>query len=469
MKSSIKRRVLGGYLFLIVFAIMLLDILLFITVKNYYYENAEKVLRNQIETATTFYSKYFPATILEQNIYDNVDVFWNQTEAEVQVFNKDGKILMDSIGVNSHIEKDEDIESALNGNITRQTREVEYYDYTVMSVSAPIRVENDIIGVLRYIISLEDVDKEVYAITTSFVGLSIIVLTIGIAVSLIISRSIIHPITELTKVANAMAEGDFQTRIKIKRKDEIGKLNETFNYMADELAKRDKLKDEFISSVSHELRTPLTAIKGWVITLEDENTDGEILKTGLKIIEKESDRLGNMVEELLDFSRLQNGKANINKKIVNIKEFIKYIQQYISQRAKRENKNLHISFDLEKDNVFMDPDKIKQVIINIMDNAFRFTEVGGDIFLDVFCDKRKLVISVKDNGCGIVEEDLPRVKEKFYKGKNKNSQNGIGLSICDEIIKLHNGELNINSKSGVGTEVIFEIPNEGGNNNEKII
>lgn len=469
MKSSIKRRVLSSYLFIIVSAIVLLDILLFITVKSYYYENAEKVLKNQITTATTFYSKYFAISTLKENIYDNVDVFWNQTEAEVQVYNDKGKLIMDSIGVNTNSLRGEDVESALKGKISRWTGIVDYYDYNVMAISAPIKSNDEIVGVLRYIISLQEVDDEVYAITTTFIGISMVVLTVGIILSLIIAKSIINPITELTKVASKIAEGNLNIRTSVRRNDEIGKLHETFNYMADELDKRNKLKDEFISSVSHELRTPLTAIKGWVITLEDKNTDSYTLETGLKIIEKESDRLGKMVEELLDFSRLQNGKVILNKKIVNIKEFIEYIQKYISQRAIRENKELSVSFNLKRNNVFMDADRINQVIINIIDNAFRFTDENGQIILAVYCDEHKISINIKDNGCGISEEDLPKVKEKFYKGKNKKSQNGIGLAICDEIIKLHKGNLIINSKVGIGTEVIFEVPIEGGYNNEKTI
>ena len=393
-------------------------------------------------TAIAFYNKYFTTASLEENIYDNIDGVWNQTDAQIQIYDTNGRLLMDSIGVDDSNKDYSDVKKALSGEeYVRWIGTVDYYDKIVMSVSSPIEVDHEIVGVFRFIIS-------------------ILVFIIGIVLSILIARSIINPITELTKVANSMASGDMNIRSSINDNDEVGRLAITFNYMADELVKKDKLKDEFISSVSHELRTPLTAIKGWVITLEDDNTDKDTLNMGLKIIEKESDRLGNMVEELLDFSRLQNGTASLNIQKVNIYEFIEYMKIYLSQRAIKEKKKFNVISNNEVDFVFIDVDKIKQVIIYLVDNAFKFTEINGEITLEVNVNRKKINIIVIDNGCGISESDLPRVKEKFYKGKNAKSQNGIGLSICDEIIKMHGGDFYIESKEGVGTKIVLEIPNE---------
>lgn len=460
--KSIRRRVFSSFLLIIFISIVILDILLAVVVKNYYYDNSEKVLKNQIITATSIYSKCFASTSLKENIYDNVDSFWNQTDAEVQIYDANGKLIMDSIGVNESRSNSSDIQGALNGEISRWTGNVGYYNKKVMAVSAPITVDNKTIGVLSYVISLDNVNKEIINMVIKFVVISVFVLGLGILMSSVLAKSIINPIKKVTDVANEMASGNLQVRSNIKDKDEVGKLAITLNYMAEELEKRDKLKDEFISSVSHELRTPLTAIKGWVITLEDEKTDIETLKTGLSIIEKESDRLGGMVEELLDFSRLQNGKIKLNKKKVNVEEFVNYIEIYMSQRASRESKKLIIDLDSNINNVFIDSDRMKQVVINLMDNAFRFTEKNGEVVFEIKKDNNNILFIVKDNGCGIPEDDLPKVKEKFYKGKNAKSQNGIGLSICDEIVKLHDGNLMIESKDGIGTIVIAEIPMERG-------
>ena len=458
-RKSIKRKLLISFILVIFLSIIVLDVLLIFAVKTYYYDNSEKVLSNQMKTAIAFYNKYFSASTLKENIYDNVDSFWNQTDAEVQVYDKSGNILMDSIGVNDN-NMYSDVDKALNGTTSRWIGEVDYSDYNVMSISMPIEVDNNIIGVLRYVISLENVDKEIHMIMYVFIGISAIGMFIGASISLIIAKSIIKPITELTDVANEMAYGNLKVRSTVVEENEIGNLAATLNSMAEELLKKDELKNDFISSVSHELRTPLTAIKGWAITLDDESTDYDTLKTGLHIIEKESDRLGNMVEELLDFSRLQRGKVIINKEQVDLKIFIQFLDNLMSQRASEEDKKFIISSNLIYNYAYIDVNKMKQVIINILDNAFKFTNKGGIIKLNLYNDEDLLKIVVEDNGCGISKEDLPRVKEKFYKGKNAKSKNGIGLSICDELIKLHNGSFFIESEEDVGTRVIVSISNE---------
>ena len=327
-----------------------------------------------------------------------------------------------------------------------------------MALSTPIESDGKVIGVMRLVVSLEAVDKGISNIIVFFLIISMTVLIFSILVSTILAKNIVVPIKKLTIVAEEMAGGDLGVRSDTNSRDEIGKLAKTLDYMAEEIQKREQLKNEFISSISHELRTPLTAIKGWVITLDDSQTDKDTLKMGLNIIEKETDRLVNMVEELLDFSKLSSGKMTLNKKEISIKAISDYIDVYMSARARRENKRLNINLDSENKKIYVDIDRIKQVLINLLDNAFKFTEAEGTISISFCSVEGSLKIIVQDNGCGISKEDLPRVKEKFYKGKNAKSKNGIGLSICDEIVKLHNGEIFIESEEGKGTLVTITLP-----------
>ena len=209
--------------------------------------------------------------------------------------------------------------------------------------------------------------------------------------------------------------------------------------------------------LSHELRTPLTAIKGWTITLNSSETDKETLKLGFEIIEKETDRLTLMVEELLDFSRLINDKVTLEKKQFNIKDLISHIESFMIPRAKKENIALVIKNNVDEF-IYADVNRMKQVFINILDNAFKFNKPGGRVEFDVYKIEDKIKFVINDDGSGISKEDLPKIKEKFFKGKSSKSQNGIGLSICDEIIQLHNGEFNIYSELGIGTKVEVIIP-----------
>ena len=276
--------------------------------------------------------------------------------------------------------------------------------------------------------------------------------------SLIIAKDIVSPIKKITAVAKEMAKGNLNIRSDVADNIEIAQLSRTLNYMGCEVEKREKLKNEFISSVSHELRTPLTSIKGWAITLKYDCSDMDTVALGLDIIEKESDRLTEMVEELLDFSKLINGVVSLNIKEHDVRDFVEYIENYLRPRADREGKKFIITIDKSVTKGYFDENRIKQVLSNIIDNAFKFTEENGIISLNAEAEEKYLVFIVRDNGSGISSKDLLRVKDKFYKGKNSKSRNGIGLSICDEIITLHRGILEIKSNEGTGTEVTIKIP-----------
>lgn len=459
--KSIKGTLIKNFVFLILSIVSILNLILATFVRSYYYGNAETLLRNQIQISSNFYNKYLSGETLRDNVYDNVDSFWNQSNAQVQILDSSGNLLMDSIGVNEEkISEKPDIKKVINGQSGSWVGKVKYYNYKVMAVSEPLRNDGKIVGIIRYVISLEETDKEINFILLFFISMSIFVLLLGTIISIVLSNKIINPIKKLTHVAERMANGELDVRSNSRGEDEIAKLSTTLDYMAEELVKREQLKNEFISSVSHELRTPLTAIKGWVITLKNsEQTDIETFNLGFNILEKETDRLTNMVEELLDFSRLVNGKISLNKEYIYIGDLVDYIKNYMKPRAMREGIEFDVISGIDDEMYYLDSDRLKQVLINVIDNAFKFVDNEGKVKV-IFKINDNLKITVEDNGCGISKDELKKVKEKFYKGKNAKSQNGIGLSICDEIINLHGGTLDIFSEEKIGTKVIIKIPNE---------
>ena len=431
---SIKNQLLKGIIIIISSTVIVLNILLMVFIRKYYYDNMEDILKSRIEVSMNFYYKYFSSKELIENIYDNVDAFWNENNAQVEIFDVDGNLLMDSIGIkDTKLIDAPDVDRALNGEVARWIGRVNYYNKKVMAVSYPLEIDGEIIGIIRFITSLEEIDSIITNIMMIFGGISIGVLILGVTLSIILANSIITPIKYLNKVAEKMGSGNLSVRSNINSENEIGQLSNTLNFMANEIARKEQLKNEFISQVSHELRTPLTAIKGWTITLNNDETDKETLKLGFDIIEKETDRLSLMVEELLDFSRLINENVTLDLKKINVLKFINHIESFMAPRAKKDGINLEF---ITKDSVdiIVDSNRLKQVFINIIDNSLKFTEPGGNIRFETSIIEDNIKFVIEDNGCGISEEDLPRVKEKFFKGKNSNSQNGIGLSICNEII-----------------------------------
>lgn len=463
--KGIKGKIVRYFAMIVLLTIILLNVLLFNFVKLYNYNNVETKLTEQLVNSAKYYKSYFSSTPLEENVYDNVDGFWQQTDAQgqVQVIDKNGILLMDSIGVreDENMNKYEDVKETLKTEKSSKWIGTVYYDQKVMSVSYPLtNNNNNMVGVLRFTTTLDSVDEEIRRLVAYFVLISIAVLLLGVIVSFIMAKGVIAPIKKVTETAKKMADGDLSVKSDIDTDDEVGQLSQTLNYMASEIEKREQVKNEFISSVSHELRTPLTAIKGWVITLNNEDTDKETLKMGFNIIEKEAERLSGMVEELLDFSRLVSGKISLKEGCIDIKELIDYIKVYLTPRAEREKINFLVQCEEGIGEMYADSDRLKQVLINIIDNAFKFTDPLGEVKVDVYSEDDNIVMKISDTGCGISEEELPRVKEKFYKGKNSKSQNGIGLSICDEIINLHNGTFDIYSELNVGTKIYIKIPRE---------
>ncbi|HAZ37871.1 MAG TPA: two-component sensor histidine kinase [Clostridiaceae bacterium] len=463
MKKSIKTRLVGNFMLIIIITVCILEMFLINAEKHYSYKNLEDVVTNQIKLSSDFYDKYFSMSSLESNVLNNVDVFWEKTTSEVQIIDMSGNVLMDSIGaVSNNVANMPDVKKAIGGELGKWIGNVDYDDVEVMAISYPLKYNNKVIGVLRFITSLREVNREIRFISYIYISIGLLVILISGVLSYFLANTIVKPLEEVTKAAEKMASGQLSSRSTKKYDDEIGKLSDTLNSMAEELSHKDELKNEFISSVSHELRTPLTSIKGWAITLNTTDLDDkELLRDGLDIIEKESDRLTGMVEELLDFSRFVSNKITLRVKNINIVDVIEKVKKQLEPRAKREK----INFVLEKDDdsieIMADENRIKQVLINVIDNAFKFTPENGEVKITVKNKQEYVNIAVKDTGSGISKEDLPRVKEKFFKGKSSKSQNGLGLSISDEIVKLHNGTMDIYSEIDKGTEVVIKLPLKG--------
>ena len=268
-------------------------------------------------------------------------------------------------------------------------------------------------------------------------------------------------IDKVSKVARCIALGDFKTRILKTSKDELGELCDTINYMAQKLSESERMKNDFISSISHELRTPLTAIKGWAETIKiDENAkDAKINKKGLKIIANESERLYNIVEDLLDFSKLQSARTVLNLEKIDVLAELSESVYILRKKAEDENKILLYTEPESLPAVLGDKKRLKQIFINIIDNAIKYTvPTKGVININAKEDKDFIKITISDNGSGISKEDLPKVKNKFYKGNKQKPGSGIGLAIANELVLLHSGKLEIKSEENIGTIVYISLP-----------
>lgn len=316
------------------------------------------------------------------------------------------------------------------------------------------------LAAMRFAVSLELVDRQIilFILVITLVCIAIIFFVIFSGSYFI--GSIVNPVGEVSVTARKIAHGDFNARLTKKNDDEIGELCDTINYMAEELSANDRMKNDFISSVSHELRTPLTAIKGWAETLADMggDVDPEMLAKGMRVITSETERLAGMVEELLDFSRIQSGRMKLVKDRMDVIAELSEAVLMFEERARHEGKRLIYNEPDQFASFMGDRNRLRQVFVNIIDNALKYSDRGDTVTVRASVSESQVDISVADTGIGIREEDLPKIKEKFFKANSTRRGSGIGLAVADEIVSLHGGTLDITSKENVGTRVTIHLP-----------
>jgi len=303
------------------------------------------------------------------------------------------------------------------------------------------------------------VDRQWYSTLMVSFGVAAVVLGFAVFSGLFFIRTIVRPLGQVEATANRIAHGDLTTRLPdAPYDDEIGRLCKAINQMAEDLTKTERMKNEFISSVSHELRTPLTSIKGWVETIANiRDPDDENYRKGITIIRSETDRLYDMVEELLDFSRLQNG-IKLNCEVLDFVAEATDAALFVEARIRQEG--LHLVYDEppEPYPVWADPARLRQVFVNVFDNAIKYSPPEGTIFFTLTRTATTVTASIRDQGRGIAPDDLQNVKMKFFKAKNAVRGSGIGLAVVDEITKALGGTADITSTLGQGTTVTITLP-----------
>lgn len=463
--SGITKRWIFNTLGVISALLLFVSIFASAAIHFYYYEYVKMTLNSRADdSVSTFFSLYNNTDEqFESRAREFVEGFKAKDIMEVWVIDRQGNVIISSNGfpVSQSPEMPDYVEalkSKSKSDTARWTGKLPSGE----KVMALTQLLGENSGAVRYLISLEGVDSQVstFILLIFFVCLLAIAL-VAMSGSFFI-QSIVKPVMQINEAAQKFAHGDFSSRIDSHHyNDEISELGETVNYMASELSESDRVKNDFISTISHELRTPLTAIKGWGETLlQVGDTDPTLLSKGMQVIIDESSRLTGIVEELLDFSRMQNGKLSMRLEKIDVLAELDDAVFVFRERALREGIELIYNVPHLPAPMNGDANRIKQVFVNILDNAFKYTEQGGKVIVVANMIDTTLEIMVGDTGCGIPEMDLPHVTEKFYRSNVSARGSGIGLAVVDEVVKLHHGALKINSVVGEGTTVSVLLPIE---------
>ena len=457
-RKSLKFSLILYYLLIFIGFVMLYMIFTYFSLRSYYYDNLENLMLSQSKFSVEIYESSISRYSISEVVFNERFEFLNNIDGQVQLLNNSGELFYDSTGSSNVGEVIIKPENMLNPdgehkfeNDIRNRR---------LSLNYPIKVNNNQIGVLRTISDTRVVRKDIARQMRVFILLGAFSLIAWMLLLYYFADKLLKPINKLTSLASKLSDGQYNQKSNMEYSGEIGELAKTMDELSENIIKKEEIKTDFISSVSHELRTPLTSIKGWALTIQDNDIDPETRKEGIMIIEQEADRLSEMVEDLLDFSRYTSSSFNLTKTEFDIVPVVKNIVNQMTPRSKE--KKISLIFDTNVDSAVIvgDNNRLKQVLINLIDNAIKFTLEDGSVIVSINKNEEldEIDLEVVDTGIGISEDDIDLVTTKFYKGTSKGSNTGLGLSIAEEIIIKHGGKLEIESKLGEGTAIKFNIP-----------
>ena len=469
MRSGITRRWLCGSLLMTVLLVLLVEGMFLYSCTRSYYNSVQQTMYRRFSSISGQLKMYTGDTAQKASASRSValrrmvEQFSDKDKYEFMLLDSYGSVIASSSGTDAEgILTSADFEQAQE---TGDGTGVAIYrtdsSEMVMAVCCLVPYAAEDVAAMRLVTSLTLVQNQLKNVFLISIVVVITILGFTVASGLYFVRSIVVPLGQVERTAASIARGELDVRLPVTgdARDEVDRLRGTINRMAEGLEETEKMKNEFISSVSHELRTPLTSIRGWVETLRTlDDPEDENYRKGLEIINNETARLYNMVEELLDFSRLQNGRLKMSCHPLDLVAELTDAVLFCEARIQREGLLLSYSEPEEMIPVYADPNRLRQVFINILDNAIKYSAPGGRITVKIWQGEYKAFIEIIDQGRGIPPEDLENVKTKFYKGSNSVRGSGIGLALVDSITTALDGTLDLKSTLGRGTVVTLGLP-----------
>ena len=464
---GLRRRWIVSSILPVITILVLIAALVSIALGSNYYANARSALEAKATAGTdyfntyamTSYDEYFRSATLYANSFED------SASIELQFLDRNGHVEVSTRSLMTGSKPGtKDIIDALTSGRVSSFRGVDpATGEKIIAASGLLKFNGRVVGVMRFVTATRNLDSQVLLTVLIILAIMAAVIFVIVISSLLLINNVVAPVSAVSEAAKQISGGSYGYQIPNRYADEMGELVDNINDMSLKIGENEKLQSEFISSVSHELRTPLTAINGWGETLlADDGSDPEALRRGLNIIVKESGRLTNMVEELLDFSKMADGRFALHLEQMDLQaEFEDAVYTY-----REVFKQQGITLDYHSDGVYdepitADPERLKQVFCNVLDNAAKHGGAGKRIAASINREGDMEVIRVRDFGPGIPEAELPFVKQKFYKGSSKARGSGIGLAVCDEIVHLHNGTFDIGNAEGGGCVVTIRLPMGG--------
>ena len=464
----------GAFVFLTLIVVFVLYFFVSLKLQN----NFERKISEELQSNAMLVGDILTGDLLEhknEDIQRKIETLAGKLDLRITVVDTQGKVLGDSDKDPALMENHKDrleIAEAVEKGFSQSTRFSDTLNCSMKYVAVRVDDSGNTLGVVRFALPLSAVQLQIQHIYRVVLLGAIVAVVIALTVAYFLSHSITFPISRMQDAAQRIAKGDFSRKVKIKSKDELGELAKSLNTMAAELQQKmenlkqmDRVRTDFVANVSHELKTPLTLIKGYIETLQDRAIhDKEKAQRFIAIIKEHANRLENIIEDLLSLSELELSKDCLNKTEFDLKKLID--EAALSFGYTLDTKRQILSIDQQGDDfrIKADRDKIEQVIVNLIDNAVKYTNEAGQINILLLEQQNEITITIRDNGIGIPKEDIDRVFERFYRVDKARSRElggtGLGLGIAKHIVLAHNGQISIESEINKGTKVLVGLPKD---------
>ncbi len=339
--------------------------------------------------------------------------------------------------------------------------------YAAKMVNAPGQMDSGFVRLAMHLREVEETDARVQTIVW---GVGMLTLVLTTLVSLEVSRRIIRPIRDIAISASKITNGDLEERTQVSSNDEIGALARSINGMAAKLAsditqlqRLERVRTEFLANVSHELRTPIFSIQGFIETLLDGAVDDpSVNRDFLEKAHRQAGRLNALLNDLIEISRIESGDMKMSFRYFSLADLLEEVVEEMREQSDKKGQTLQLQIEAPRGTrVYGDRERLRQVLINLIDNAVKYTGASGHILCYARLNGSQAVVSVEDTGCGIPKDDQHRIFERFYRVDKVRSRSvggtGLGLAIAKHIVEAHGGTIAVQSEVGKGSTFSFGL------------
>lgn len=469
MFRSLFVRLIVAYFVIILATLIALSLFLTSFFMEYTFNTRTRHLLREARALSEHVERYALGWISREYLYNHFKVIDRFLNTSIWITDELGYIWLpyspakeqEESWMEQKLTEEEFVQVLKGGTIIKTGRFGGRFPNPVLTVGVPLDIAGDVRGGIFLHSPVEGIRRTLSDVYVNVWRASLMSAFLAIILVYWISRVISKPLVQINDISREFALGNFKRRVNVTTKDEIGQLAVNFNAMADSLNKLEQMRRNFVANVSHELRSPLTSIIGYVQGVTDKTIQPEDQNKYLTVALDEARRLSKLISDLLDLEHIESGQFPLNVSVFDINEKLRRVLISKEENINKNTQRVEICFEEEQCCVEADPDRIEQVIQNLLDNALKFNMQGGRLFIKTWKHHGKVYVKIEDEGHGIPKDEIPMIWERFYQiEKSRNSKNGgtgLGLSIVKKIIEQHDQNIWVNSIIDKTTAFVFSL------------